>query len=122
MPIELNHTIVAARDRRATADFLTGLLGLPEAELNGPFLAVQLGNRVTLDVMTVEGPVTPQHYAFLVSEDEFDAIFARIEAQGLTYFADPFSQQPGRVNHWNGGRGVYVKDPDGHSIEALTRP
>ncbi|MFD8479038.1 VOC family protein [Kitasatospora sp. NPDC059673] len=122
MPIELNHTIVAARDRQATADFLTGLLGLPDAEVHEPFLAVQLGNRVTLDVMTVAGPITPQHYAFLVSEDEFDAIYGRIQAQGLTHWADPFSQQPGRINHWNGGRGVYVKDPDGHSIEALTRP
>ncbi|OKI99981.1 VOC family protein [Kitasatospora sp. CB01950] len=122
MPIELNHTIVAARDRKVTAGFLTELLGLPEAEVHEPFLAVQLGNRVTLDVMTAAGPIAPQHYAFLVSEDEFDAILGRIRAQDLTYWADPFSQQAGRINHWNGGRGVYVKDPDGHSIEALTRP
>ncbi|MGW4384873.1 VOC family protein [Kitasatospora sp. NPDC004531] len=122
MPAELNHTIVAARDREATAGFLTELLGLPPAEVHEPFLAVQLGNRVTLDVMTVAGPITPQHYAFLVSEDEFDAILGRIRAQGLTHWADPFAQQAGRINHWNGGRGVYVKDPDGHSIEALTRP
>ncbi|KDN84339.1 VOC family protein [Kitasatospora cheerisanensis] len=122
MPVELNHTIVAAKDRQATAAFLTELLGLPEAEVHEPFLAVQLGNRVTLDVMTAPGPITPQHYAFLVSEDEFDAVLGRITAGGLPHWADPFFQQPGRINHWNGGRGVYVKDPDGHSIEALTRP
>jgi catechol 2,3-dioxygenase-like lactoylglutathione lyase family enzyme len=66
--------------------------------------------------------VVPRHYAFLVSEDEFDAIFGRIRAGGLDYWADPFQQQPGEINTHDGGRGVYWHDPDGHVLEIITRP
>jgi catechol 2,3-dioxygenase-like lactoylglutathione lyase family enzyme len=120
MSIELNHTIVGATDSHASAWFLAGILGLTVGADVGHFVPVPLGNGVTLDYMD-RAQVTPQHYAFLVSDDEFDAAFARIRAAGLTYFADPGFQQPGETNTRWGGRGVYFHDPDEHSMELLTR-
>ncbi|MDT7712507.1 MAG: hypothetical protein QOG46_1196 [Pseudonocardiales bacterium] len=122
MAIELNHTIVAARDKRTAATFLTDLLDLPAPTPFGPFLVVNLHNGVSLDFMDTSDEIRPQHYAFLVSETEFDKIFGRIRAQGLEYWADPFHQQPGEINTRDGGRGVYFDDPDGHVLELLTRP
>ncbi|GAA5043397.1 catechol 2,3-dioxygenase-like lactoylglutathione lyase family enzyme [Thermocatellispora tengchongensis] len=123
MSVELNHTIVRATDQAASAEFLARILGLPVGRPWGPFLPVELGNRVTLDYLQVErGEVQPQHYAFLVSEAEFDAAFARIREAGLTYYADPFRRRPGEINHHYGGRGVYFDDPDGHSMELITTP
>jgi catechol 2,3-dioxygenase-like lactoylglutathione lyase family enzyme len=122
MSIELNHTIVHASDRDATATFLTEVLGLPEALEYGPFRVVQVANGVSLDVMQDSGSFQPQHYAFLVGEEEFDAILGRIEDRRLTYWADPHHQQAGRINHNDGGRGVYWEDPDGHNLEIITVP
>jgi len=122
MSVKLNHTIVHASDRDATAAFLTGILGLPEAKPYGPFLVVEVDNEVSLDVVQDQGPIAAQHYAFLVSEDDFDAIFGRVEEAGLPYWADPFHRVPGKVNTNDGGRGVYWDDPDGHSLEIITRP
>lgn len=122
MTVELNHTIVAARDKLEAAMFLTDLLGLPAPTSFGPFLVVTLGNRVSLDFVTTTEDITPQHYAFLVSEEEFDKIFNRIQALELPYWADPHHQQPGEINHRDGGRGVYFDDPNGHVLEILTRP
>ncbi|KAB2809024.1 VOC family protein [Pimelobacter simplex] len=122
MSIDLNHTIVHASDRDATADFLTDVLGLPEARTYGPFRVVELGNGVSLDVMTAPGPIAPQHYAFLVGDAEFDAIHDRIVARGLPFWADPFRREPGRVNHHDGGRGLYWPAPDDHNLEIITVP
>ena len=121
MAVQLNHTIVAARDKRASASLLADLLGLPEPTTYGPFSVVELSNGVSLDFMD-DAHVHPRHYAFLVTEDEFDEIFGRIEARGLPFWADPFEQQPGQINHQDGGRGVYWHDPDGHVLEIITRP
>ncbi|MFC1410000.1 VOC family protein [Streptacidiphilus sp. N1-12] len=123
MSVELNHTIVFARDNRASAEFLAGLLGLTVGAEWGPFIPVATGNGVTLDFATGgQETIAAQHYAFLVTEAEFDAIFERIEQAGITYYADPFRQQPGRINHNHGGRGVYFLDPSGHGMEVLTQP
>jgi catechol 2,3-dioxygenase-like lactoylglutathione lyase family enzyme len=123
MTIKLNHTIVAARDNRASALFICEVLGLEKAPLLfGPFALVTVGDQLTLDFMTVGGEVKAQHYAFLVSESEFDQIFGRIKARGLPHWADPHRQQPDAINHWDDGRGVYFEDPDGHLLEILTRP
>jgi catechol 2,3-dioxygenase-like lactoylglutathione lyase family enzyme len=122
MTVELNHTIVAARDKKTAATFLADLLGLPEPTPFGPFFVVALGNGVSLDFVDTSEDIRPQHYAFLVSEDEFDAIFGRIRAKNLPYWADPFHSQPGEINTRDGGRGVYFDDPDGHVLELLTRP
>ncbi|MGK5115582.1 MULTISPECIES: VOC family protein [unclassified Geodermatophilus] len=121
MPVQLNHTIVAARDRHASAAFLADLLGLASPTTYGPFAVVQLDNDVSLDFME-EAEVHPRHYAFLVSEAEFDEVFGRIRARGLDHWADPFQQRPGEINTNDGGRGVYWQDPDGHVLEIITRP
>ncbi|GAA3769954.1 VOC family protein [Streptomyces chiangmaiensis] len=122
MAVELNHTIVAAHDKTASAQFLADLLGLQVEPQYGPFIPVQTPNGVTLDYMDTDDSITPQHYAFLVSEDDFDAIFARVRAAGLTYWADPHHDHPGEINHNDGGRGAYFDDPNGHNLEILTRP
>lgn len=124
MPVRLNHHIVHARDPEASARFLTDLLGLPAPTRFGPFTVVATDNDVSLDFIGThdERYLIPNHYAFLVSEAEFDEIFDRIQARGLTYWADPHQQEPGRINHHDGGRGVYWADPDGHLLEIITRP
>src|SRR5213594_156629 len=121
MAVQLNHTLVAAHDRRASATFLSEMLGLPSPVPFGPFLGVKVDNDVTLDFMHAGGEITPQHYAFLISEREFDDIFGRIRERGLTYWADPFRREPGKINTRDGGRGVYFEDPSGHLLEILTR-
>ena len=121
MSVELNHTIVWARDKEASARFLASILGVEIGPRWGPFVAVRLGNGVTLDYADGDD-IRAQHYAFRLDEDEFDAAFARLRSAGIAYYADPLHEQPGRINHWNGGRGVYFADPDGHNMELLTRP
>lgn len=122
MAVHLNHTIMEAGDRDLTADFLVDILGLAPAETFGPFRVVALANDVSLDVAQARGKVRPQHYAFLVSEDEFDQIWDRIKQRGLTFWADPYAQHEGQINtHW-GGRGLYWDDPNGHRLEIITRP
>ena len=122
MTIKLNHTIVNARDKQASSAFLAELLGLPAPVAFGPFLGVDVGNEVTLDFYDEEGEGTPQHYAFLVSEDEFDQIFGRIQARAVAYWADPGHRLEGEINTNDGGRGVYFDDPSRHSLEIITRP
>lgn len=122
MPAQLNHTIVAAHDRRESADFLAEVMGLPAPTPFGPFLVVEAANGVSLDFMETDEEVTSQHYAFLVSEDEFDEIFGRIRARELPYWADPSRRRPGEINRDDGGRGVYFPDPAGHLLEIITRP
>ncbi|AKJ31907.1 VOC family protein [Caldimonas brevitalea] len=122
MSVQLNHTIVPARDPRSSAAFLAEMLGLPAPVPYGPFYGVQLDNGVTLDYRQVNGEVHWQHLAFLVSEAEFDQIFSRIRARGLSYWADPGHRHAGSINHHDGGRGLYWDDPDGHTLEIITRP
>lgn len=122
MSVQLNHTIVHSRDKEKSGGLLVELLGLPQPTRFGPFLVVQVANDVSLDFVDDPGPIHPQHYAFLVAEEEFDAIFDRITARDLPYWADPFHNEPGRINHNDGGRGVYWSDPDGHNLEIITRP
>ena len=122
MAVELNHTIVAATDSRAAATFLAKILGLGGPTRFGPFMMVETSNGVSLDFMDSDGEIAAQHYAFLISEDEFDEIFGRIQERGIDYWADPSRDHPGEINHGDGGRGVYFEGPDGHFLEVLTRP
>ena len=122
MSIELNHLIVFARDRNESATFLADILGLAPPRPAGFFLALALANHVTLDYAEIGSEFTPQHYAFLVSDEEFDASFARIRERGLAFTADPHGRRPGEINTNHGGRGVYFLDPSGHGMELLTRP
>ncbi|MBH5337146.1 VOC family protein [Streptomyces pactum] len=123
MSVELNHTIIHCRDRRQSAEFLAGILGLEVGPEWGPFLPVATGNGVTLDFATVDPKtIAPQHYAFLVPEEEFPAMFARIQETGVRFYADPARTRPGEINRNDGGHGVYFEDPSGHYMEIITRP
>jgi len=119
---QLNHTIVWCSDKRRSADFLTDILGAPPARPFLHFLVVELENGVSLDYLEKSGSVSPQHYAFLVSDAEFDAAFGKIQQQGIAYWADPARSQPGQINTHFGGRGVYFADPDNHLMELITTP
>jgi catechol 2,3-dioxygenase-like lactoylglutathione lyase family enzyme len=120
--VQLNHTIVNARDSRASAAYVAELLGLPAPVTFEPFQVVEVANGVSLDFMDADGDITPQHYAFLVDEADFDEIFGRITSRALPHWADPSRNRPGEINTNDGGRGVYFEDPDGHFLEIITRP
>ncbi|GGP45149.1 MULTISPECIES: VOC family protein [Streptomyces] len=123
MSVELNHTIVHCRNNRESAEFFADLLDLTVGEEWGPFIPVVLANSVTLDFATIPAAsITPQHYAFLISEAEFDSAFAKIQARGIEFYADPHKKHPGEINRNDGGRGVYFPDPGGHWLELITRP
>jgi catechol 2,3-dioxygenase-like lactoylglutathione lyase family enzyme len=122
MTVTFNHTIVYATDKRRSAEFLANVLGLPKPQAMWSFMTVPLDHGVALDFATADRPISPQHYAFLVSEEDFDGIFTRIQTQGIPYWADPGRSRPQQINHNDGGRGVYFADPDGHFLEAITRP
>ncbi|MGH3676034.1 MAG: VOC family protein [Mycobacterium sp.] len=124
MTITFNHTIVAAKDKKQSASFLTELFDLPSPTAWAHFMMVDVANGVSLDYADVPAgeEIRPQHYAFLVSEDEFDAIYGRIRDRGLDHWADPAGARPGEINRNDGGRGVYFQDPAGHYLEILTRP
>jgi catechol 2,3-dioxygenase-like lactoylglutathione lyase family enzyme len=119
---QLNHTIVYATDRARSARFLTNILGLATPGRFGPFEVVELGNGVSLDFAATNGPVQANHYAFLITEAEFDAAFDRIRAAEIPYWPDPHHHRANAINHNDGGRGVYFPDPDGHQLEIITRP
>jgi catechol 2,3-dioxygenase-like lactoylglutathione lyase family enzyme len=123
MPPSLNHTIVWCHDKLASAAYLTDTLGLGQPAALGPFLVVEMDNGVSLDFhdTTPDIEIASQHYAFLVSEQEFDEIFGRVREQ-QDYWADPGLSRGGEVNDNDGGRGVYFRDPDGHLLEIITRP
>jgi len=122
MAVELNHTIVWCSDKHRSAAFLTGTLGLPPAKPFYHFLVVELDNRVSLDFYERDAEVSRQHYAFLIGETEFDTAYARIQEQGIAYWADPAQTRSGEINANDGGRGLYFEDPDGHLLEIITRP
>lgn len=122
MKVELNHTIVWCSNKVRSTAFLTHILGLPAAEPFMHFLVVKLDNGISLDYYEKDGPVAKQHYAFLVSESDFDPVFARVAKGGLTYWADPARTRVNEINRHEGGRGFYFEDPDGHLLEVITRP
>ena len=123
MAVQLNHTIVPAHESAVTAQFWSDLLGLPAPKPFGPFLSIPTANGVDLDFADAgRDDFSRIHYAFLVSETEFDEIYGRIQDRELNHWADPMQQRPQQINHHNGGRGVYFQDPDGHFLEALTQP
>ena len=120
--VQLNHTIVWCRDKQKSSAFLVEVLGLEKPVPFGPMLVVALGNQVSLDFYESEDKIAQQHYAFLVPDDDFDRVFARIEERGIRYWADPAKQRPMELYAHNGGRGLYFDDPDGHLLEVMTRP
>lgn len=121
MAVQLNHTIVGARDKHESARFLADVLGLPAPSEFGHFVVVNVDNGVSLDFADSD-EVVPQHYAFLISEHEFDEVYARVQDRGLTIWPNPWMGNEGQINHNDGGRGFYFTDPSGHFLEVLTRP
>jgi catechol 2,3-dioxygenase-like lactoylglutathione lyase family enzyme len=119
MTIELNHTIVPARDKEASARFFARIFGLKVGKPFSVFTPVRVNDHLTFDFDQDEN-FQPHHYAFKVSEAAFDAIFARIKAEGLKYGSGPGTPDDMKTNNWNGGRGVYFRDPNGHLLELLT--
>ena len=121
MSVELNHTIIPAKDKWVSAKFLADILNLEAGPEWGHFVPVKTANGVTLDFATRE-EFLPGHYAFLVSDAEFEAALARIRAQGVRYYADPRRAKLAEINNLHGGRGVYFDDPNGHLMEMITHP
>lgn len=121
MTISLNHTIVHVRDAEATARFLTELLDLPAHRRLGHFTVVQVGE-TSLDLLPADQEIASRHFAFLVAEAAFDAILDRLVDREVPFWADPFRREPGAINRWDDGRGVYFDDPNGHLLEVITRP
>ena len=122
MPAQLNHTIVWCLDKKRSSAFLVRILGCSPAVSFYHFMVVHLANNVSLDFMEKGGDIASQHYAFLIEASEFDATFARIRDEVISYWADPAQSRPGEINHNDGGRGVYFEDLDGHLLEVITRP
>lgn len=123
MSVQLNHTVVLARDNKQGAEFLAHILGVEVGSTLGPFVTVPLANDVTLDFYTVaEHSAKFAHFAFLVSESEFDGCFYRLKDAGVAFYADPHLSVSGKINHNDGGRGVYFLDPTGNTMEIITRP
>ncbi len=123
MTIAFNHAIIAARDRHAAASFFTELFGLPEPTLWGPFAIVTLDHGAFIQFAEPDiADIQMQHYAFLVDDSSFDAIYERMLAGGIEHWADPQQTLPGQINTNHGGRGVYFRDPTGHGMEIITRP
>ncbi len=122
MGAQLNHTIVWCRDQQRSSRFLAEMLGRPAPRRFAHFDVVDLDNGVSMDFAEVQSEITPQHYAFLITESDFDAVLGRIRERKLEHWADPRRTRPGEINRNDGGRGVYFSDPDGHYLEVLTRP
>jgi extradiol dioxygenase family protein len=130
MPVLLNHTIVQAYDKHESAEFLARILGLEPPRSAGHFVTVEVANGVSLDFDNIDNDprsmhhtekVHPQHYAFQVSDEEYDAIFERVCSADLVYYADPLRQHPGEINTRHSGRGFYFDGPEGHNLEVFTR-
>ena len=117
--ITLNHTIVPAHDKEASATLFAELFGLSYNGGQGHFAPVRVNDTLTMDFDNREG-FESHHYAFHVSDEEFDAIFARIKAKGMAYGSEPAAQDNMQINTRRGGRGFYFRDPNGHSLELLT--
>ena len=124
MTIQLDHTIVPARDKTAAAEFFAEIFGLKVTPGQGYFTQVRVNEALTLDFADDPdvGGGFGHHYAFHVSDAEFDAIFARVKAKGIPYGSGPFSHTDGRINRRRGGRGFYFEDLSGHLLEVMTVP
>jgi len=119
MTLHLDHTIVPARDNEKAARFIADVLGLEYKGTWGPFAAVKVNDTLSLDFTNVK-KFEHHHYAFLASDEEFDAILSRVKEQGISYGSGPGSLKDGKINHLHKGRGFYFQDADSHVWEILT--
>jgi len=121
MTITLNHAIVPARDKAAAAKFFADIFGLKRGR-SGHFSPVRINKSLTLLFSDEDSKFESHHYAFHVSDREFDAILRRVKKEKIAFGSAPWSLEDGRLNDWNGGRGVYFRDPNGHVLELMTVP
>jgi catechol 2,3-dioxygenase-like lactoylglutathione lyase family enzyme len=121
MPIVLDHTIVPTKDKQASAKFFAEIFGLNVKPGAGHFAQVQLNESLTFD-FTDEPEPQSHHYAFHITEAEFEAIFSRVKAKGLSYGSAPYNHTDGHIYTRRGGRGFYFEDPNGHLLEVMTVP
>jgi catechol 2,3-dioxygenase-like lactoylglutathione lyase family enzyme len=119
MAIVLDHTIVPAKNRIDSAKFFAEIFGLKVKPGQGPFAQVQINESLTFDFDDQPEPPR-QHYAFHISDAEFEEIFSRVKAKGLSYGSGPFSHTDGKIYTRRGGRGFYFEDPNGHLLEVMT--
>jgi len=122
MTVRLDHTIVPAKDKMASAGFFAEIFGLTVKPGQGYFAQVQVNESLTFDFADEPAPTQSHHYAFHVSEAEFEAIFSRVKAKGIPYGSEPHSHTDGQINNRRGGRGFYFADPNGHLLEVMTVP
>ena len=136
MTITLNHTNVPALDKAAAAKFFARIFGLKRGRTDY-FVPVRVNKSLTL-LFDEDSKFESHHYAFRVSNREFDAILARIKKAKITFGSAPWSLEDGKLTDWNGGRtivsigsyaydwnggrGVYFQDPNGHVLELMTVP
>ena len=122
MTIRLDHTVVPAKDKIASAEFFAAIFGLTVKPGDGYFAQVQVNESLTFDFADKPAPAESHHYAFHVSEEEFEAIFSRVKVRGIPYGSEPHSHTDGRINTRQDGRGFYFEDPNGHLLEVMTVP
>jgi catechol 2,3-dioxygenase-like lactoylglutathione lyase family enzyme len=119
-PIMLNHTIVPSHDKESSANFFARIFGLRYDGPAGHFAPVQVNDSLTFD-WDNRDQFESHHYAFMVSDEDFDAVFGRLKAESVRYGSGPGSPDDGQINTRHGGRGLYFRDPDGHLLEIMTR-
>jgi catechol 2,3-dioxygenase-like lactoylglutathione lyase family enzyme len=120
MPFHLDHTVVPARDKEASARFFARIFGLEYTGPWGPFAPVKVDEHLSMDFDDRRQQFTPMHYAFITSEDELDAALERVKQEGIPFGSGPGTPDDGEINHLHGGRGFYFKDPNGHLLEIIT--
>jgi catechol 2,3-dioxygenase-like lactoylglutathione lyase family enzyme len=120
MAIKLNHTIVPAKDKDASARFFAEMFGLEYAGAQGHFAPVRINDDTTLDFDDGDG-FDHHHYAFLITDEQFDGIYSRVKAAGIPYGSGPRHPDNMEVNTRRDGRGFYFCDPNGHLLEVMTR-
>jgi len=121
MPLTLNHTIVPSHSKEESARFFARIFGLNYTGPAGHFAQVRVNGDLAFD-WDNRDKFESHHYAFVVSDPEFDSIFGRLKDEGVTYGSGPGSSTDGQINTRRGGRGLYFADPDGHLLEIMTVP
>ena len=132
MAIKLNHTIVPAKDKVASAQLFAEIFGLEMKPIDeaSHFAQVPIDEHLTIDFADdeqtqgllnfVPDQLENHHYAFHVSDEEFDGIFGRVKAKGLVYGSGPYTNTDGEVGHRRGGRAIYFREINGHLLEVMT--
>ena len=120
MEITLNHTIIFTHNNIDTAKFYERVFGFEFVKEWGSFAAVKVNSTLTLFLLNMQ-EFQSAHYAFKVTESDFDKIFSKVKSENIAYGSTPFAPENGQINYNNGGRGVFFKDLNGHLLEIITQ-